>query len=112
MNRRPFIIALTADLMDRSKISGAFPEARVVRSLEALATAIAESTIETGSQTAIALIDLGRITDPSALGDIAARVIAFGSHVNEAALNAAQAAGVEALPRSVFFRRLGDGSLI
>jgi hypothetical protein len=43
------------------------------------------------------------------LQTIDARVIAFGSHVNEEQLAAATAAGVEALPRSVFFRRLANG---
>ena len=100
----PEIIALSVDLMDRSKITGALPNAKVVRSLAALG--------DVAHAGAVILVDLGRIDDPAALADVPGRVIAFGSHVAEAVLTAAADAGVEALPRSVFFRRLGDGSLI
>lgn len=98
------IVALCVDLMDRSKLSGAFPDARIVRSIDAL--------VEAASDTTVSLVDLRRVGDPAQMANVAGRVIAFGSHVDEELLDAATAAGVDALPRSVFFRRLGDGSLI
>ncbi len=100
----PAIIALSVDLMDRSKLSGAFPDARIVRSVDAL--------IEASNDDAVCLVDLSRVGDPAQLTAVTGRVIGFGSHVDEAQLDAASAAGIEALPRSLFFRRLQDGSLI
>lgn len=100
----PTIIALSVDLMDRSKLTGAFPDARIVRSVDAL--------IEASNDDAVCLVDLGRVDDPAQLTAVIGRVIGFGSHVNEAQLEAAAEAGIEALPRSLFFRRLQDGSLI
>ena len=100
------VVALSVDLMDRSKISAAFPDATLVRSV----TKLSDAATAAGTG-ALLLVDLGRIDDVSVLQDIntqfvGARVIAFGSHVNEEQLAAAQAVGVEAIPRSVFFRRL------
>ena len=74
------VVAITADLMDRSKITGAIEGVRVVRSGADLATG--------------------------------ARVLAYGSHVDSATLEAAKTAGAEAMPRSVFFRRLTEGTLL
>ena len=94
------ILAVTADLMDRSKISGALEGVRVVRPGAELAGA------------SVVLVDLslgGALDDALATG---ARVIAYGSHVDEERLAAARAAGAEAMPRSVFFRRLADGTLL
>lgn len=108
MSDRPVeVIALSVDLMDRSKLSGAFPDARIVRSFDALVDAV-----EAVDDTTVSLVDLSRVGEPARLADVAGRVIAFGSHVDEELLTAAKAAGVEALPRSVFFRRLGEGSLL
>ncbi len=98
------ILALSVDLMDRSKISGALASTKFVRSITALTDAAHEGSI--------ALVDLGRVEDPALLRAVSGRVIAFGSHVAQDVLDAAAEAGVEALPRSLFFRRLGDGSLI
>ena len=94
------IHAITTDLMDRSKISGAFEDVRVVRPGGDLAGA------------SVVLVDLalgGALDDALATG---ARVIAYGSHVDDERLAAARAAGAEAMPRSVFFRRLADGTLL
>lgn len=102
------VIVLSADLMDRSKISTALPDATIVRSVDkVLAQAGEVSTV---------LIDLHRIDDMDVLAQIvqghqSARVIAFGSHVDEALLGAAAACGAEAMPRSLFFRRLADGAI-
>lgn len=97
------VVALSVDLMDRSKISAAFPEATLVRSVAKL--------IATATDDMLVLVDLGRVDDVSILGDMSGRVVAFGSHVDEKQLAAAASTGVQALPRSVFFRRLESGDL-
>ena len=94
------IHAITTDLMDRSKITGALDDVRVVRPGGDLAGA------------SVVLVDLAL---PGALDDAlstGARVLAYGSHVDEATLAEARAAGADAMPRSVFFRRLADGTLL
>jgi hypothetical protein len=94
------VVAIATDLMDRSKISGALEEVRFVRPGGDLAGVD------------IVLVDLSL---PGALDDAVgsgARVIAYGSHVADDVLAAARASGAEALPRSVFFRRLTDGTLL
>lgn len=97
------VVALSADLMDRSKISAAYPNAKLVRSPAKLVQEAVSATL--------VLVDLARLSDPAALLAITARVVAFGSHVDDAALAAAEMAGAEAMPRSVFFRRLESGDL-
>ena len=97
------IVALSVDLMDRSKISAALPDAKLVRSFAKLA--------ELDSTADVFLVDLGRLDDPAALAELSTPVIAFGSHVDDAVLAAATAAGAEAMPRSVFFRRLESGEI-
>ena len=101
--REPRVVALSVDLIDRSKISAAFPDAKLVRSVAKL--------VEVAPDVDVALVDLGRLDDVSVLNEIPIRVIAFGSHVDETVLQLASAAGAEALPRSVFFRRLESGGL-
>ena len=97
------VLVLSVDLMDRSKIAAAFPAATMVRSTAKLAEMAADADL--------VIVDLARFGDPDGLAELGERVVAFGSHVDDEVLNAAQAAGAEALPRSVFFRRLTDGSL-
>ena len=97
------VVALSVDLIDRSKIQAAFPDATVVRSLAKL--------VEEATDATMVLVDLARLDDVTELHAIQGRVIAFGSHVNDAQLAAAEAAGAEALPRSVFFRRLENRDL-
>lgn len=96
----PAVVAVTTDLIDRSRISGAFPDARVVGPADELADAD------------VVLVDTavsGAVERAVATG---ARVIAYGSHVDEETLGAARALGAEAMPRSRFFRRLGEGTLL
>jgi hypothetical protein len=62
------------------------------------------------------VVDLRLVTSDDLVGlvglvDHAERVVAFGSHVDDDTLAAARSAGAEALPRSVFFRRLAEGAL-
>ena len=94
------IVAVTTDLLDRSKITGALPGVRVVRPGGDLSGAD------------VVLVDLalaGALDGALASG---ARVIGYGSHVAEDVLASARADGAEALPRSVFFRRLSEGTLL
>lgn len=94
------VVAVATDLMDRSKISGALPEARIVRPGAELGDA------------EVVLVDLGLAGALDAAVATGARVLAYGSHVDEATLASARAAGAEAMPRSLFFRRLTDGTLL
>ena len=89
--------------MDRSKIAGAFPDATVVRSVDKLLDGAAKATL--------LIVDLARLDDPAVLADVDARIVGFGSHVNADVLAAAESAGIEAMPRSVFFKRVAEGDL-
>ena len=89
------VVALVDDLMDRSRIAAAIPGVEFARSLTACAGAD------------VVVVDLARHS-----GDVAgaraaapaARLVAFGSHVDTAALAGAAAAGADVtLPRSRFF---------
>lgn len=97
------VVALSRDLMDQSKIKGAFPSVTLVRSPAKL--------VQEAADASLVLVDLAMLSDPAALLAIEARVVAFGSHVDDAALQTAENSGAEALPRSVFFRRLENGDL-
>ena len=96
------VAILSTDLMDRSKLTAAWPDASVVRTAAQLA--------DHGAKGACVIADL-RLAEASVLGELAragVHVVAFGSHVDEATLAAASAAGVDALPRSKFFRRIAE----
>ena len=93
------VYAISTDLMDGSKL----------RSIEGI------RVVRPGSELVdadVVLVDLGLpgALDAAVASD--ARVIAYGSHVDDGALDAATAAGAEAMPRSVFFRRLREGTLL
>jgi hypothetical protein len=96
------VLALVTDLMDRSRIESALPvPVRFVSELDASAP---------GDATVV-LADLRRVADPAALRALVpdARIIAFGSHIDDEALEAARRAGFdEVLARSAFFRRLAQ----
>lgn len=92
----------TPDLMDRSKIAAAAPEARFVTQPEAL---VGMAGID------LAVVDLRQPRVVDLLPEIVATVpvIAYGSHVDRERLAAAEAAGCrEVLPRSAFFSRVKD----
>ncbi|MCH9804606.1 hypothetical protein K0U73_12505 [bacterium] len=112
----PRVVALSADLIDRSKISAAFPAAILVRSVVKLSDAVTTNagtpsagTPSAGTARLLVFVDLGRVEDITVLHELGGHIIGFGSHVDEEQLAAAQAVGIEALPRSVFFRRLENG---
>lgn len=94
------VAAIVPDLMDRSKISAALPvDVAFVATVDDLAEA----------QVDVVVVDLRRVDDPAALRRAVpgARIIAFGSHVDENALTAARDAGIdEVLPRSKFFNQI------
>lgn len=97
------VVALSRDLMDQSKIKAAYAGVTMVRSPAKL--------VQEAAGASLVLVDLAMLNDPAALLAIEARVVAFGSHVDDAALRSAEDSGAEALPRSVFFRRLESGDL-
>ena len=90
------IVALVGDLMDRSRILAAVPDAEFVTG--AVGTADAD----------VVIVDLGRFDN--LLVDVrsaapAARIVAYGSHVEDAVLDRARDEGADlVLPRSRFFR--------
>lgn len=96
------VAVYTPDLMDRSKITSAAPDARFVTTPEAL---VGMAGVD------LAIVDLRQPHVLDVLAEIAASVpvIAYGSHVDRERLAAAEAAGCRAvLPRSAFFSRLPD----
>ena len=89
------VVALVADLMDRSRIGAAIPD--VVFATDPAATAGAD----------VVVVDLVRFGSQIAAVRAAttARIVAFGPHVDDEAAAAARAAGADlVLPRSRFFR--------
>ena len=90
------VVALVSDLMDRSRISVALPDAWFVADAGDV------------SDADVVIIDLGH--HPNAVGTVRrsapeALIVAFGSHVDEETLAAARLAGADrVLPRSRFFR--------
>jgi hypothetical protein len=86
------IVAYAPDLADRSRIEAALPEVTFVKSLDDLG----------GIDADIVILDLSRTPDfpPTK----APRVIGYGSHIDDELLTRARAAGIDAMPRSRFFR--------
>jgi hypothetical protein len=89
------VVAASTDLMDRSRIAATVPGVVLVRSL-------------TGVEADVVLVDASR---PALIAELravrAARIVGYAPHVDEAAQDAALAAGcTEVLARSVFFHRL------
>ena len=94
------VYAISTDLMDGSKLRGSIDGVRVVRPGHDLVDA------------ELVIVDLalpGALEQALATG---ARVLAYGSHVDDATLTAATDAGAEAMPRSVFFRRLREAGFV
>jgi hypothetical protein len=90
------VVALTSDLMDRSRISGAVGDVEFARDATACAGAD------------VVVVDLARhATDVAAARAAAplARIVAFGPHVDEELLAQATRDGADVvLPRSRFFQ--------
>ena len=92
------IVVFAPDLMDRSRISAALPQARFVTAVEQLSHAARGSLV---------LVDLRRPGVLEMIPTLSASVIGFASHVDDELIRAGRDAGcIEVLPRSRFFRRL------
>jgi hypothetical protein len=96
------VVAYVPDLMDRSKLAAADPAVTFVNRPGDLPAAADGADL--------VVVDLGRPAIFEVLAEVTgvARVIGFGSHVDRATLERAKAAGCEAMPRSQFFRSLGE----
>lgn len=96
------VVAYTPDLMDRSKIAAAAPEVDFV-------AGPADLPARAG-MAELVVVDLARPGVLEVLAELSAsaRVVGYGSHVDRATLERAAAAGCEAMPRSQFFRSLGE----
>jgi hypothetical protein len=93
------VVALTPDLADRARIAVIVPDARFVGAAGLLTGAAKGADV--------VLVDLSRPGVLDVLDDVVAlggRVVGYGPHVDTELLAAATAAGVEAVPRSRFFR--------
>jgi hypothetical protein len=92
------VVAFVPDLMDRSRLSAALPDAVLVADVSALAAGAADADV--------AVVDLDRAGVLDALADLTAvtRVVGFASHVDDEVLRAARRAGCHAMARSRFFR--------
>ncbi len=101
MSRRPMlVVAAVPDLMDRSRLAS--PGCQVTHVApddlaDALATA--ERPVD------LVVIDLSRPGALDAAVGLDVAVVGFAPHVDDALFERARAAGVDALARSVFFRR-------
>ena len=94
------IVVFAPDLMDRSRISAALPQARFVTSVDQLSPVVRGSLV---------LVDLGRPGVLDIIPTLSAAVIGFASHVDDELIRAGRDAGcTEVLPRSRFFRRLPE----
>ncbi len=97
------LVAYVPDLMDRSRVSAVAGDVTFVTGADELVVAAGGADL--------VVVDLGR---PGVAGVLpalvaaGARVVGFGSHVERATLDQAAAAGCEAMPRSQFFRSLGE----
>lgn len=90
------IVALTSDLMDRSKITAALEGVEFARDARACVDADVVVIDLAGDAGLVAAV---RAAAP------AARIVAFGSHVDAELLDRARRDGADAvLPRSRFFR--------
>lgn len=98
----PRVAVFVPDLMDQSKVRAALPDADRLRSPSQLATCDAD----------IVIVDLNRGGVLETIPEINGRVVGFASHIDDDVIALAWAAGAsEVLPRSVFFKRLTEGSL-
>lgn len=92
------LVVLTRDLMDGGRFRASRADVVVVRTLDAVP-----------ADASVLLVDLALGVDLLEVVALGPPVVAYGAHVDGAALDAALAAGcVEALPRSKVFRRVAD----
>ena len=98
------VVALVPDLMDRSRLAAALPEAELVSDVGAI--------VEADAPVDVVVVDLARHADEVAAIRAAApgaRVVAFGPHVDDELLARASADGADVvMARSRFFRNPAD----
>jgi hypothetical protein len=95
------VFAIVPDLMDRARIDEAILDVHHTTPGKVGSIAGPDDLV---------LVDLRRLGEQVKLAvATGARVIGYAPHVDEATLASAADAGCEALPRSVFFRRLHEG---
>ncbi|MFN0020101.1 MAG: hypothetical protein ACKVP0_17715 [Pirellulaceae bacterium] len=103
------VVFLCPNLMFASRVAGAAGVLKIP--IQVLASPN-DLTVKLSEQTRLVIIDLGQngLDLPKIVGDVrskspSARIVAFGSHVNEALLAAARDAGCdEVMPNSQFDR--------
>lgn len=94
------VFAIVGDLMDRARIDEAVLDVQHVT---------AGTIGHLATEDDVVLVDLVRMGPTVSLAvATGARVIGFAPHVDDDTLSKAEAEGVEALPRSIFFRRLPE----
>jgi hypothetical protein len=94
------IVALVPDLMDRSRLSSATAQA-----IDFVTRLDPADRVDA----ALVVVDLARVEDLTALRRAApdSRIVGFGPHVDDALLDEARRAGIDAvMPRSRFFGQL------
>lgn len=96
------VVAAVPDLMDRSRLRADGVELTTAP-LGRLVAAVDEA-----EQVDLVVVDLSRPDAVEAATGLGVPVVGFAPHVDDALLATARAAGIEALPRSVFFRRWPD----
>jgi hypothetical protein len=98
------IVALVRDLMFASRVRGVAENAVLVRSGDEAVEAV-------GARTRLVLVELEAPGAPESIGTLrsraaGARIVAFGPHVMEDVLEAAEEAGAEVMTRGAFVKRL------
>ncbi|HYI60302.1 MAG TPA: hypothetical protein VEW93_00700 [Acidimicrobiales bacterium] len=93
------VVAVVPDLMDRSRLRADGVEVTVVPPGR-LADAVGGAR-----PVDLVVVDLSRPGAVEAVSGLGVPVVGFAPHVDDTLLAAARAAGIEALPRSTFFRR-------
>ena len=93
MTRR--VIAFVPDLLDRSKVAAAAPDAQFVTTVDLLSDPSAD----------LVVVDLDRPGAPEAVAHHPGRVVGFARHTEPATIERARSSGCEAMARSVFFAR-------
>lgn len=96
------VVAFVPDLMDRSKVAAAAPDAVFVRRVDDLASTDADVV-------ALDLTRPGAVEALSLVSGPGRRVIGFANHTQRQLMEDARAAGCDlVLPRSDFFSRLTE----
>ena len=95
------LLAVVADLMDRSRVAAARPDAVFLPATPAGLARLSEL-----GPTDVVVVDAARPGVIEAAAGCRARVIGFVAHVDADTTAAAGDAGIEVLARSTFFRRL------